>query len=39
MMTPQKALIRLYALWYRECLTPSNVSLLLAHVYACAEGR
>lgn len=39
MMTPQKALIRLYQLYYKECLTPCNVALLLSHVYACAEGR
>ena len=35
----QKALIRLYALYYRDVLTPSNVAMLLAHIYSVAEGR
>lgn len=35
----QKALIRLYQLYYREVLTPANVAALLSHVYAVAEGR
>jgi hypothetical protein len=35
----QKALIRLYQLYYREVLTPSNVAVLLSHIYSVAEGR
>lgn len=35
----QKALIRLYQMYYKECLTPCNVALLLSHIYSVAEGR